>query len=192
MGVLRSFRRRHDRCHLGHARLLPRGVFRGTEGASTMRGLRALAAVLVSAPLFFAPAEARAHLFHKLWEPPETQLTRDTRVLLLLLDDPAERFDLARQVYEGHTRVRLKPGGFRRWLIRPNEPGMVFKADYQLHRWSGSLEAEAGRIDRERGTRLGPRLDAALTDGDRGGVRAALREVDGVLRGEPLGAEGAR
>src|SRR5262245_12346291 len=154
--------------------------------------MRMAVTVALVAPVALAPLPAGAHLFHKLWEPPETQLTRDTRTLQLLLDDPAERFELARQVYEGETRVRLKPGGFRRWLIRPNEPGMVFKADYQLHRWSGSLEAEAGRIDRERGTRLGPRLDAALTDGDRGGVRAALREVDGVLRGEPLGAEGAR
>ena len=146
----------------------------------------ALAAVLVSAPLLLGLDDARAHLFHKLWEPPETQLTRDTRVLQLLLDDPAERFELARQVYEGHTRVRLKPGGFRRWLVRPNEPGMVFKADYQLRRWSGSLQSEAERIDRERGTRLDVRLDAALAARDREGVRAALREMYAVLLEELL------
>ncbi|MGH7389740.1 MAG: hypothetical protein ACREM3_09825 [Candidatus Rokuibacteriota bacterium] len=153
------------------------------------RGRRRLArvgvAALVSA-LPLAAGDARAHLFHKSWEPPETQLTRDTRVLQLLLDDPAERFELAREVYEGRTRVRLKPGGFRRWLVRPNEPGLVFKADYQLERWAGSLRTEAERIDRARGTRLHPRLDAALSARDREGVRAALREMYVVLLDELL------
>jgi uncharacterized protein YodC (DUF2158 family) len=72
-----------------------------------------------------ATPAAEAHLFHKMYEPPETQMTRDTRLLQLLLDDPDERFELARRVWEGAERVRLKPGGFRRWLVRPNEPGMV-------------------------------------------------------------------
>jgi hypothetical protein len=149
---------------------------------------RLLATVAVSATLSLVPDVARAHLFHRLWEPPETQLTRDTRVLQLLVDDPAERFELARQVYQGQTRVRLKPGGFRRWLVRPGEPGMVFKASYQLQRWSGSLQSEAERIDEERGSRLGVRLDAALSARDRDGVRAALREMYAVLIEEMLEA----
>jgi hypothetical protein len=130
--------------------------------------------------------EAAAHLFHKTYEPPDTQLTRDTRLLQLLLDDPSERFDLVLRVWEGTTRVRLKPGGFRRWLVRPNEPGMVFKADYQLTRWSGSLEEEAARIDRARGTGLEARIEAALASRDRDGVKAALREMYVVLIGELL------
>jgi hypothetical protein len=53
-----------------------------------------------------ATAPADAHLFHKGWEPPETQLTRDTRTLRILLVDPEDRFALARAVWEGTTRVR--------------------------------------------------------------------------------------
>lgn len=147
---------------------------------------QAVAAAILSVPLAFGPGEADAHLFHKGWQPPETQLTRDTRTLQLLLDDPTERFELAREVYEGRTRVRLKPGGFRRWLTRSNEPGMVFKAEYQLNRWSGSLRAEAERMDRERGTRLEPKLDTALATRDRDGARAALREMYAVLIEELL------
>ncbi len=147
---------------------------------------RAIVAAVVWAALPLAADQAWAHLFHKSWEPPETQLTRDTRILQLLLDDPAERFELAREVYEGRTRVRLKPGGNRRWLVRPNEPGLVFKADYQLERWSGSLQREAERIDHARGSRLHPRLDAALSTRNREGVRAALREMYVVLLDELL------
>jgi hypothetical protein len=133
-----------------------------------------------------APPDAAGHLFHKTYEPPETQLSRDTRLLQLLLDDPSERFDLARRVWDGTTRVRLKPGGFRRWLVRPNEPGMVFKADYQLNRWSASLEEEATRIDGERGTTFATRIEAGLAARDRDGVKAALREMYVVLIGELL------
>jgi hypothetical protein len=143
-------------------------------------------AAAVTLTLALAAGEAPAHLFHRSWAPPETQLTRDTRTLQLLLDDAAERFELARQVYEGRTRVRLKSGGFRRWLVRPNEPGLVFKANYQLERWSGSLRAEAERIDRARGTRLQPRLDVALAARDREAARAALRELYVVLLDELL------
>ena len=131
-------------------------------------------------------AGADAHLFHKAYEPPETQMTRDTRLLQLLLDDPSERFDLARRVWDGTARVRLKPGGFRRWLVRPNEPGMVFKADYQLMRWSGSLKDEAARIDREHRSALESRIEAALTARDRDGVKTALRGMYAILLAELL------
>ena len=132
------------------------------------------------------PLSADGHLFHKAYEPPETQMTRDTRLLQLLLDDPSERFDLARRVWEGAERVRLKPGGFRRWLVRPNEPGMVVKADYQLVRWSGSLKDEAARIDREHRTAFEPRIEAALARRDRDGVKTALRGMYAVLLAELL------
>ncbi len=147
-----------------------------------MRRLAWLAAVMLG----LAPNDAAAHLFHKVYELPETQLTRDARVLQLLLDDPTERFELARSVYAGHTRVRLKPGGSRTWLKRPAEPGMVFKAGYQLNRWSGSLKAEAVRIDRERATRLDPRIEAGLASHDREAVNAVLREMFVVLLEELL------
>ncbi|PWU24952.1 MAG: hypothetical protein C5B48_03770 [Candidatus Rokuibacteriota bacterium] len=154
---------------------------------------RIIVTAIVTAGVMLATRDvACAHLFHKVWEPPETQLTRDTRVLQLLLDDPTERFELARLVYEGRERVRLKPGGFRRWLVRPGEPGMVFKADYQLHRWSGSLQSEAERIDREYGTRLAMRIESALDGRDREGVRTALREMYAVLLEELLDALGER
>ena len=150
----------------------------------------ALVGMLVAATL--APGGAAAHLFHKMYEPPENQMTRDTRLLQLLLDDPAERFDLARRVWEGTTRVRVRPGGFRRWLVRPNEPGMVFKGDYQLQRWSGSLREEAGRIDAAHGTSLVARIDAGLATRNRDAVKAALREMYAVLLRELLEAVWAR
>jgi len=151
------------------------------------RGRRTVAAIATAVALVaLGPGQSAAHLFHKLFEPPQNQLTRDTRLLQLLLDDPSERFELAREVWEGTTRVRVKPGGFRRWLVRPNEPGMVFKADYQLHRWSGSLAEEAARIDRQRGTSLRPRIDAALAARDREGVRRGLRAMYVVLLDELL------
>ena len=135
-----------------------------------------------------APVDVSAHLFHKMYEPPETQMTRDTRLIQLLLDDPTERFELARRVWEGTERVRLKPGGFRRWLVRPNEPGMVFKADYQLERWSSSLKEEAARLDARHGTTIHADIEAALTARNRDGVKAGLRSMYVVLLGELLGS----
>jgi hypothetical protein len=151
-----------------------------------LRGRR----LAVGAFLFVALAasDADAHLFHKMYEPPENQLTRDTRLLQLILDDPAERFDLARQVWDGTTRVRVKPGGFRKWLVRPGEPGMVFKGDYQVHRSSGSLKAEAARIDQRHGTALAARIDAGLAQRNRDHVKTALREMYVVLLRELLEA----
>ncbi|MBI3628475.1 MAG: hypothetical protein HY217_02635 [Candidatus Rokubacteria bacterium] len=156
---------------------------RRLRGAGLAIGLGAFA---------LAPDLAGAHLFHTVYEAPETQLTRDARVLLLLVDDPAGSFAVARGVYTGDTRVRLKPGGFRRWLLRPSEPGLVFKAGYQLTRWSGSLKTEAERVDRERGSRLAPRLEAALGARDREAVHAALREMFVVLIEELLESLAAR
>jgi hypothetical protein len=149
-----------------------------------MSGRTLAGVVLVLAA--WVPFDAGAHLFHKMYEPPETQMTRDTRLLQLLLDDPSERFELAQRVWEGTERVRLKPGGFRRWLVRPNEPGMVFKADYQLERWSGSLQTEAARIDRDHGTALRARIETALGARDRDSVKAGLRAMYAVLLGELL------
>lgn len=135
-----------------------------------------------------APSDAAAHLFHKMYEPPENQMTRDTRLLQLVLDDPAERFDLAQRIWEGTTRVRVKPGGFRKWLVRPREPGLVFKGDYQIHRWSGSLAAEAARIDQRHGTTLVERIGTGLAQRNRDQVKATLREMYVVLLEELLDA----
>lgn len=150
-----------------------------------MIGLRR-ATVMGMLVTILVPTTAAAHLFHKNYEPPENQMTRDTRLLQLLLDDPAERFDLARRVWEGATRVRLKPGGFRKWLVRPNEPGMVFKADYQLDRWSGSLRAEAARIDQQHGSTLAARIEAGFGERNRDAVKSALRDMYVVLLTELL------
>ena len=152
-----------------------------------MRRRRGLAALgLGSAALLLAPGDSSAHLFHKKYAPPETQLTRDARVLQLLVGDPTDRFELARSVYEGDTRVRLRSGAYRAWLRRPSEPGLVFKAHYQLNRWSGSLKTEALRIDRERGTALAARIEAGLGGRDGQTVLAALRQMFLVLLGELL------
>jgi len=119
---------------------------------------------------------AEGHLFHQVFEVPDTQLTKDYGLLLRLIDFPNEHFALAEQVYRGEQRVRLKPGGFRSWLRRPLEPGLVFKADYQLHRWSGSLAGEAQRLDQTYRTTLRQRLEAGLHSRNAEAVKTAFRE----------------
>ena len=47
----------------------------------TMRWL-AMVGFLVAA---LSPSDAAGHLFHKMYEPPENQMTRDTRLLQLVL-----------------------------------------------------------------------------------------------------------
>jgi hypothetical protein len=127
--------------------------------------------------LILLPGAAEGHLFHKVFELPDTQLTKDYIVLLRLIDFPYERFELAEQVYRGEQRIRLKPGGFRSWLKRPLEPGMVFKADYQVNRWGGSLESEAQRLDKTYGTALHQRIEADLRARNAEAVRGAFREM---------------
>jgi hypothetical protein len=148
------------------------------------------AAGLLVAAVF--PSDAAGHLFHKTYEPPENQMTRDTRLLQLVLDDPAGRFDLARSVWEGTTRVRVKPGGFRKWLVRPSEPGQVFKGDYQIHRWSGSLKTEAARIDRRHGTTLVERIESCWMPCGRTWTTsrprsACIRSCSGITRSTSRG-----
>jgi len=65
---------------------------------------------------------------------------------------------------------------------------MVFKADYQLHRWSASLKAEAGRIDGQYGTALVARIENGLAARHRDAVKTALLEMYVVLLRELLEA----
>lgn len=145
-----------------------------TRRRRTRVGLMALA---FAALLANRPGAAGAHLFHSVFEPRDNQLTRDYLVVVRLIDFPQEKFPLAEEVYRGQERVRLKPGGVRSWLHRPSEPGMVFKADYQLHRWAGSLEAECRRLDRAYGTSLHSRIEAALHGRNAEAVKAAFRQM---------------
>ena len=139
-----------------------------------------LLAVLLAA----VPATADAHLFHDVYEVPDNQLTRDYLVLVKLVDFPYAKFDVAARTYEGEERVRLKPGGFRGWLRRPTEPGLVFKADYQLARWSGTLAGECRRIDAAHGTRFAVRIETALAARQAEPVKAAFREAFVYLMAE--------
>jgi hypothetical protein len=145
------------------------------------------AAAVLAMPLL-GPHRAGAHLFHEVSEPPDNQLTRDYQTLVKLVDFPVQNFAMAREVYDGRQRVRMKPGGFRSWLRRPTEPGMVFKADWQLHRWTGTLAGECQRLDRSRGAGLDARVRQALAASDAGTVRGALREVFAYLIAELLHA----
>jgi hypothetical protein len=138
--------------------------------------------------LILLPGAAEGHVFHKVFDLPDTQLTKDYVVLLRLIDFPYERFELAEQVYRGEQRVRLKPGGFRSWLKRPLEPGMVFKADYQIKRWTGSLESEAQRLDETYGTALHQRIEAGLRARNTEAVRGAFRAMFVYLMRELFGA----
>ncbi|MBI1734203.1 MAG: hypothetical protein HYR51_03420 [Candidatus Rokubacteria bacterium] len=123
------------------------------------------------------PGTAGAHLFHTVYEVPDNQLTRDYLVLVKLVDYPYEKFDVAARTYRGEERVRLKPGGFRGWLRRPAEPGLVFKAEYQLARWSGTLAGECRRLDAAHGTRFASRIETALAARQAEPVKAAFREA---------------
>jgi len=147
-------------------------------GCSKAVGMAALLIFVLLAGL------ADAHVFHQIFEPRDTQLTKDYLVLLRLIDYPNEKFELAEEVYGGEQRVRLKPGGFRTWLRRPLEPGMVFKADYQINRWAGSLEGEAQRLDRTYGTTLHQRIEAGLRARNAEAVKVAFREMFFYLIGE--------
>jgi hypothetical protein len=131
--------------------------------------------------LVLIPGAVEGHLFHRVFELPDTQLTRDYALLVRLIDYPYERFEVAAQVYRGEQRVRLRPGGFRGWLKRPLEPGLVFKAEYQVNRWAGSLEREAQRLDRAYGTTLHRRIEAGLRARDAEAVKAAGREMFAYL-----------
>jgi len=157
------------------------------------RGSR-FAVVLVGLGLAttLGPVAGEAHLFHSVYAPRDNQLTRDYLVLVQLAEYPYERFDVAAAVYRGAERVRLKPGGFRTWLRRPLEPGLVFKAGHQLNRWQGHLKAEARRVDRRWGTTLDSRIEAALAARDAPGVRAAFRELFVYLLAELFEATAAR
>lgn len=136
--------------------------------------------------------QADAHVFHQIFEPRDTQLTKDYLVLIRLIDYPNEKFELAEEVYGGEQRVRLKPGGFRTWLRRPLEPGMVFKADYQINRWAGNLEGEAQRLDRTYGTTLHQRIEAGLKARNAEAVKVAFREMFFYLISELFEALSAR
>jgi len=122
-------------------------------------------------------AVAEAHLFHKVFELPDNQLTKDYWVFMQLIEFPHERFDLAAEVYRGDVRVRLKPGGFRKWLKRPIEPGMVYRADYQLKRWDGTLAAEVQRVDRTYGTTLHQQIHEGLEARHAEAVKQAFRQL---------------
>ncbi len=138
------------------------------------------------------PGQADAHVFHQIFELPDTQLTKDYVVLIRLIDYPHERFEVAGKVYRAEQRVRLKPGGVRTWLKRPLEPGMVFKATYQVNRWTGSLEEEARRLDQRYGTTLHARIEAGLRARNAEAVKVAFREMFFYLIRELFEAIGAR
>lgn len=146
----------------------------------------------VAAMVVLLQGQAEAHVFHEIFEPRDNQLTKDYAALIRLIDYPYERFELAEQVYRGEQRVRLKPGGIRSWLRRPLEPGMVFKADYQLNRWNGSLEGEARRLDQTYGTTLHQRIEAGLRARNAEAVKTAVREMFFYLIRELFEATWAR
>src|SRR5207245_6570722 len=87
------------------------------------------------------PAVAEAHLFHTVFEFRDNQLTKDYLLVLRLVEFPDENFAMGGGAYLGERRLGLKPGGFGPWFRGPLEPGGVSKADYQLPRRSGGVEA---------------------------------------------------
>lgn len=111
--------------------------------------------------------DAAAHLFHfQNVSLKETQVSADYQLLVRLIDLGANRFDLAREVYQGRLRERIR---------RPSEPGLVVKAEYQKAIRAPSLEALAQRAEAKHGVALRERIEAALAARDVEGVKAAFR-----------------
>ncbi len=69
---------------------------------------------------------------------------------------------------------------------------MVFKATYQVNRWTGSLEEEARRLDQRYGTTLHARIEAGLRARNAEAVKVAFREMFFYLIRELFEAIGAR
>jgi hypothetical protein len=114
--------------------------------------------------------------FHTTVEPPETQLTRDYAAIRVLLKDPSGPLDHIQQIYTGTFHV---PAPIRApsSLAKNSNRAQLFKADYQRNAWAGSLQLEAQRIDRERGTAFAANIDNGLQIGDRASVEAAFRGI---------------
>jgi len=126
------------------------------------------------------PAFCGASLFHTTVEPPETQLTRDYAAIRVLLKDPSGSLDHIRNIYTGTFHV---PAAIHAPspLTKKSNRAQLFKADYQRNAWAGSLQIEAQRIDRERGTTFATEVDHGLQTGDRASVEAAFRGIFAVL-----------
>jgi hypothetical protein len=122
------------------------------------------------------PAFCGASLFHTTVEPPETQLTRDYAAIRVLLKDPSGPLDHIRQIYTGtfHVPAAIQAPSP---LTKSSYRAQLFKADYQRNAWTGSLQSEAQRIDRERGTTFATDIDRGLQTGDRAATEAAFRGV---------------
>jgi hypothetical protein len=122
------------------------------------------------------PGFCGASLFHTTVEPPETQLTRDYAAIRVLLKDPNGPLDHVRHIYTGtfHVPAAIHAPSS---LTKSNYRAQLFKADYQRNAWAGSLQIEAQRIDRKRGTTLASAIDRGLQTADRAAVEAAFRGV---------------
>jgi hypothetical protein len=118
--------------------------------------------------------------FHTTVEPPETQLTRDYAAIRVLLKDPSGSLDHIRNIYTGtfHVPAAIHAPSS---LKKSSNRAQLFKADYQRNAWAGSLQIEAQRIDRERGTTFATDINTGLQTGDRASVEAAFRGVFVVL-----------
>jgi hypothetical protein len=126
-------------------------------------------------PAFCSPSS-----LHTTTEPSETQLTRDYAAIRILLKDPADHFRQIRRVYAGELHVspaaRAQPS-----VLKRAERAKLLKAEYQRTPWSGSLQQEVQRIDRDRGTTLALAIDGGLQARDHVKVEAAFREVFAIL-----------
>jgi hypothetical protein len=126
-------------------------------------------------PAFCGPSP-----FHTTVEPPETQLTRDYAAIRVLLKDPSGPLEHVRHIYTGTFHI---PAAIRApsSLAKNSNRAQLFKADYQRNAWAGSLQIEAHRIDRERGTTFASDIDHGLQTGDRASIEATFRGVFAVL-----------
>lgn len=153
------------------------GVFVGLAALAIVSTVAVANRLEVTAlePAFCGPSP-----FHTTVEPPESQLTRDYAAIRVLLKDPRGPLDHIRRIYTGtlHVPAAIRTPSF---LTKGSNRAQLFKADYQRNAWTGSLQIEARRIDRERGTTFATNIDTGLQTGDRASVEAAFRGVFAVL-----------
>jgi hypothetical protein len=107
-------------------------------------------------PVFCSPSA-----LHTTVEPPETQLTRDSAAIRILLKDANDHFTQIRRIYAGEIHVAASRNT-RSALLQRGSRGGLFKPDYQRNPWSGSLRQEARRLDVERGTELANSVDKGI------------------------------
>jgi hypothetical protein len=106
------------------------------------------------------------------------------RVIRLLLNDAAPRFDVLSRIYASAQRVSPTVRS------RPPLAKRAGRATLLQERGAASLQAQVVRIDQTRGLQLDSRINKALAEGDRSGIEGGFRQLFAELIDETLASAG--